>query len=327
MIIRLVVFLDGESIMKINKLPAVRDLIFVGLILILLPSLLLSEVSLEPKNIPQAIEPSVDEPSFDEPSFDEASVDEASVDEASFDERGFDERGFDEPGAVIFKPPAGWHFAEKTTLGPHTKVMVVGKGAHEYPPSINLVTENFSGTLKEYLKIVKEINKAKGEEWKDLGKIKTQSGEASLSQVDMKTEWGVVRLMHVIYLKEGTVYILTAASLKDEFAKFYKEFFNSFTSFKINKTVFELISDKKKRTLLEKAVADLEQAWKPILQMAMKENPAMSRGEVSKKAFANEEFQKKYWEPFKVILTQHFKEMSSRWQNDVLTQTQERLVY
>ncbi len=142
-----------------------------------------------------------------------------------------------EPGAVLFTPPTGWVVADPKSLLPNVKIMVVGKGARDYPPSMNLTIERFSGTLKQYLRIVKVINENRGDEWKDLGLIRTEAGDASLSQVDTKSKWGTERLMHVILIKDQTVYILTAAALKEEFPKFYKEFFNSLRSLRINKEV------------------------------------------------------------------------------------------
>lgn len=136
--------------------------------------------------------------------------------------------------SVLFTPPSGWKSADPKSLLPHVKAMVVGKGVHEYPPSINLGTESYPGTLKQYLKRIKEINTSQGAYWKDLGTIQTKAGKASLSQVDKKTEWGEVRMMHVILNKDGTMYILTAASLKDEFPKFYKDFFSSLSSLRFN---------------------------------------------------------------------------------------------
>lgn len=139
-----------------------------------------------------------------------------------------------EPGAVIFTPPQGWNVADKSKLPPSVLVMIVGKGAHEMPPSIHLTTEEYKGTLKEYMEIVKQINRSKGNDWKDLGTLNTEAGPASLSQADMKTEWGDVRMMHAILLRDGIVYNLTAASLKSEFSKFYKDFFQALRSLKIN---------------------------------------------------------------------------------------------
>ncbi len=140
-----------------------------------------------------------------------------------------------EPGALLFTPPPGWNVADPKKLPRSVKVMIVGKGSSEYPPSLNLATENFDGTLKQYLAIIKEINDRSGAEWKDLGTIRTEAGDASLSQVDAKTKWGMERLMHVILLKEGTIYILTAAALKDEFPRYYKEFFASMRTLRFNK--------------------------------------------------------------------------------------------
>lgn len=136
---------------------------------------------------------------------------------------------------ATFTPPAGWRMADPASLPTHVKIMVVGEGANELPPSINLGYEPFVGSLKEYLKIVKRINVSSGDVWQDLGSIQTQAGPASLSQVDMKTKWGNLRQMHVIYLSDGIAYILTAAALKDEFPRFYPQFFESFHTFRVEK--------------------------------------------------------------------------------------------
>ncbi len=137
--------------------------------------------------------------------------------------------------SVKFTPPPGWRFAEANALPPKVKVMVVGKGSYTFPPSMNLGvgSEHFTGTLKEYLKRVKSINDAKGIQWKSLGTLQTEAGTASLSQADMHNEWGDVRMMHAMIKYDDKIYILTAASLKDEFPVFYKDFFNALKSLRI----------------------------------------------------------------------------------------------
>ncbi len=134
---------------------------------------------------------------------------------------------------LTFSPPKGWRQVDQKKLTPSILAMVVGKGSHEFPPSINLAVHEESGSLKEFLQFVKNVNLADGIQWKDLGPIRTQAGDASLSQLDAQTEWGTIREMQVIYIHENNAYILTAASLKDEFPKFYKEFFASLRSLKI----------------------------------------------------------------------------------------------
>lgn len=138
------------------------------------------------------------------------------------------------PQAVYFTPPEGWRQAESKSLSPNVKIMVVGKGKGEFPPSINLAVEPYKGTLKDYLKIVKSINASKGGNWKDLGKIRTDAGEGSLSQLDTKLQWGDVRMLHAIVSKNNTIYIMTAAALREEFPAYYKQFFDAMRSLHIN---------------------------------------------------------------------------------------------
>ncbi len=95
---------------------------------------------------------------------------------------------------------------------------------------MNLVIEPFKGTLKQYLKLVKDINVKKGDLWKDLGIIRTQAGDANLSQVDASSKWGTERFTILILVKDGNVYILTTAALKEEFPYYYKEFFSALRS-------------------------------------------------------------------------------------------------
>lgn len=138
--------------------------------------------------------------------------------------------------SVMFTPPPGWRLAEKSTLPKHVLAMVVGKGAKEYPPSMNLGYDPYKGSIKDYMKLIKEINASQGCELKDLGTIQTAAGVATLSQFDEKTSWGEVRQMHAILLKDGIAYILTASALKEEFSKFYQEFFKSMQTLNFVKT-------------------------------------------------------------------------------------------
>lgn len=142
---------------------------------------------------------------------------------------------------AIFTPPTGWQTpdSQSVKLPPRVLAMVIGKAPTTFPPSINLSSESYQGTLKQYLAIVKRMNEEKGYKWKEMGSIKTQSGTASLSQVDTRSQWGDVRLMHTILLKNGTIYIMTASALKSEFSQFYQDFFNSMRSLTIKKETLE----------------------------------------------------------------------------------------
>lgn len=138
------------------------------------------------------------------------------------------------PGAVYFTPPEGWMQGKTEDLSPSVKLIVIGKGKGAFPPSIHLAVEPFKGSLKDYLKLIKSITAAKGVEWQDLGKIQTEAGEGSLSQIDSQMQWGQVRMMHAIVAKNGVVYILTASALREEFPSYYKQFFDAMRSLHVN---------------------------------------------------------------------------------------------
>ncbi len=147
---------------------------------------------------------------------------------------GYSAEDINAPGTVYFAPPSGWHYAQSEMLNPNILVMVVGTGKSSVPPSMNLTVEPYKGTLKQYLKLIKDINASKGNAWTDLGKIKTAAGEGSLSQLDKKMLGEDVRMLHTVILKNGKIYILTAAAAKSEFSLFYKQFFAAMSSLHIN---------------------------------------------------------------------------------------------
>lgn len=151
----------------------------------------------------------------------------------------------EEAEAILFTPPKGWRFAEASSLPPNVKVMVVGTPRREFPPSINLGMEKFEGTLKDYLQIVRRINEEQQSDWKDLGTLRTDAGNASLSQLDTRTEWGNVRMMHAILVKDGYAYILTAAALRDEFSLYYTEFFSTMRSLRFDRVSTEQLAELK----------------------------------------------------------------------------------
>lgn len=230
-----------------------------------------------------------------------------------------------EEGVVYFTPPCGWMLADSNALPGRVRTMVIGKGASGFPPSLNLSSEPYKGTLKQYLKIVKNINDAQGYEWKDLGTIQTQAGAGSLSQVDTKTQWGTVRLMHVILVKNGNVYILTGSALKDEFATFYKEFFTSMRSLKINKDIYEAVTDPQQRNQLRAAVEKLETQWGMQLQQQQTENPKMSWEEIKEKVFNSKDFQNTAWNPFKEMIKQKQIQLGAEWQSLFLQKIEDQL--
>lgn len=226
---------------------------------------------------------------------------------------------------VFFTPPSGWLLADSNILPKHVHVMVVGKGPSSFPPSINLSWEPYKGSLKQYLQIVKNMNAAKNYVWKDLGPIQTGAGIGNLSQVDTKTQWGDVRLMHVILVKNENVYILTASALKDEFSIFYKDFFTSMRSLKIAKDLYEMIPDTKQRTQLKAAVNKLTTGWQTLLTQKQKENDKINQLELRKNVFNSEDFQNNMWKPFKEMLQQKCHPLGKEWHSLFLEKLENQL--
>ncbi len=231
-----------------------------------------------------------------------------------------------EPGALLFTPPEGWMMADSAALPPSVKAMVIGQGANEFPPSINLAVEPFKGSLKDYLKTIKAINDSQGAEWKDLGTIRTEAGNASLSQVDSKTEWGDVRMMHVVLVKNDNAFILTAAALKEEFPRFYKDFFRSLRSVRLNKNLYEMVPNKTRRTQLENAEAGLKKEWNSLINKDKGQDSSSKTTSARQTTFESTEFQEKYWGPFKVMLESAFGDLGKNWQENLLTKIQNDLI-
>lgn len=229
------------------------------------------------------------------------------------------------PGIAVFTPPKGWRAAQKKDLSPHVKIFVIGpKLQNEMPPTMNLMIEPYNGTLKSYLKDVKKINDAHGDAWKDLGALKTKAGEANLSQVEMRSKWGGEKLMHAIIVKNGYAYVLTATAAKNEFGRFYQQFYSALRSLQIYDHVHDLVTTAEKRESLENAYATIRNAFEQALQ---KQAPVPSLENSSKEQlFQSTDFQNNYWKPFEGMLQRDYGDLGEDWQNAVLIDLQESLM-
>jgi hypothetical protein len=222
------------------------------------------------------------------------------------------------PGMALFIPPKGWRAADQKDLSPHVKVLVIGpKLQNDMPPTMNLMIEPYDGTLKSYLKNVKKINDSHGEDWKDLGSLKTKAGDASLSQVEVRSKWGGEKLMHAIIVRNGYAYVLTATAAKAEFGRFYQQFYNALRSLQIYDNVLDLIEAPEKRASLENAYATMLMAFEQKLQ-------GMPSGK--EEIFQSADFQNNYWKPFVNMLQRDYAALGQEWQNTVLIDLKEQLM-
>lgn len=204
---------------------------------------------------------------------------------------------------VYFTPPAGWQMADPSQLPPCVKWMVVGKGPSFFPPSLNLSTEPYKGSMKAFLKRVRQADEERGYLWKDLGTLRTDAGVGSLIQVDIPSEWGEKRSMQLILLKNGQLYILNATSLKEEFPLFYKEFFAAMRSLRILKDPIEMLPLPNDRAALRKEIE--------ALQSACQKDPVCKQEE---------------WKRFQEWVKNTFPCMSQEWRKLVLQEVEPTLV-
>lgn len=130
-----------------------------------------------------------------------------------------------------FVPPVNWEAATPKSLSSYVQIGFVGKSSSEFCPSINLATEEVDVPLNQYVKAVKKIHAEEANtSWRDLGKFMMQAGEGRLTEITTSSPWGDVKILQALFVKDHTAYILTGASLKQEFAQFQNDFLKTFRS-------------------------------------------------------------------------------------------------
>lgn len=152
-----------------------------------------------------------------------------------------------------FIPPEGWEAAFPKNSSTYVQVGFVGPGSTLFRPSINLtVEEEVDLSLKGYVKAVKEVHLSDAKtKWRDLGKFQMQAGEGRLTELTTPSAWGEVKMLQTLFVKDKKAYILTAAFLKEDLAKWQKEILASLRSLTLIPDLFAPISDPLARSSFE----------------------------------------------------------------------------
>ncbi len=150
-----------------------------------------------------------------------------------------------------FTPPKNWSDANPKLLSSSVKMGYFGKGNENFHPSINLAVEQVDDvTLKEYLKIVKEIHQSnRSTVWRDLGAFHTKAGKAHLTEISMKHQVGEIKMLQIILITEGFAYILTGSSLKEDLPSFRKDFISAFRSTSLTDDLYAPLQQEQQNTL------------------------------------------------------------------------------
>jgi hypothetical protein len=221
------------------------------------------------------------------------------------------------PSLCFFMPPQGWEIADPGSLSPRVKIAFLKNTGKGFCPSINLAVEETSVCLNDYLKAVRAIHEQdRSTHWRALGKVRTAAGLAQLTEIDSTTEWGPIRILQLIFLKDGHAYVLTAAALKEEFSNFYTDIQSSFRSMTLSSDLLSNIPQLERREALKHRQLELMDAAAKILATKA----------ASKNLLEDALFQKKYWIPFQQAVMDGFHDMGAFWQVLMLRNTQEKLL-
>lgn len=147
----------------------------------------------------------------------------------------------------LFSPPDGWEIADPQTPSNRVLVGFINKKKTGFSPSMNLTYEKVTIPTQEYLEIVQENCRSKKQTTKLLGMIETKAGKAHLLEIETQTKFGPVRLMQALLRKEEDLYILTAATLKKDFAAHAKTINEAFQSMTLCEDLFQLANEDSER--------------------------------------------------------------------------------
>jgi hypothetical protein len=215
----------------------------------------------------------------------------------------------------FFIPPKNWEIADPRSLSPKVKIAFLKKGGNGFCPSINLAIEETDASLNEYLKAVKAIHEQdRRNHWRALGKVRTSAGLGQLTEIDSTTEWGPVRILQLIIVKEGQAYVLTAAALKEEIPTYYKEFQSAFRSFTLSNDLFSNIPQTDRRQMLKQQQTHLLTACEDYFR-SQKKNP-----------MEDPRFKEEHWAAFQKSVLDNFGDMGVFWQLLVLRDAHEKLI-
>ncbi|MGC1878774.1 MAG: hypothetical protein WA347_01490 [Rhabdochlamydiaceae bacterium] len=220
------------------------------------------------------------------------------------------------PSQCFFTPPEAWEVTDPRSLSPKVKIAFLKNNNKGFCPSINLAIEETDVSLNDYLKAVKAIHEQdRNNQWRALGKVRTAAGMAQLTEIDSTTEWGAVRILQLIFIKEGRAYVITAAALKEEISNYYKDFQSAFRSFTISNDLLSNIPQLQRRETLKEKQADLFATSEKYFHSSDKQNP-----------FDDPTFQQKHWLPFQKTVIDNFGDMGAFWQILILRNAHEKLL-
>lgn len=180
-----------------------------------------------------------------------------------------------------FQPPEGWLGVKPDEASAAGLVAFIGKAKKEVSPSLSFTTEATDLSLKEYIKAVKEVHESDLHvAWRDLGELTFRGGKGRLGEVCNSTPFGEMKILQGILVRDGCAYILTGASLQEEFSEHRSSLVAAIRSLTFLPDLFSAIADPQTRETLKTRFEDLtsldsenerKQMWQELQQTLPKE--------------------------------------------------------
>ena len=159
------------------------------------------------------------------------------------------------PQFCYFHPPKDWLISNPTNLPKEVKIAFIQSERKIITPSINLTLEKVDVPIETYIKEVKKIHQAdRTTQCRELGILKTNSGNAHLLEITMKKEWGDVWILQSILIKGGFAHLMTGLSLKKDFMKYHELFLSTFKSLMIVPDLYSSVKDDNPRSILREKI-------------------------------------------------------------------------
>lgn len=217
-----------------------------------------------------------------------------------------------EPFFTAFNPPEGWLIADPTQVSDGIKIGFIQSKRRLFTPSISLTSEQIgNASFETYLTAVKRAHTGKA--IADLGTFSSPAGEGHLLQIDFKNQWGEIRLLQAITLKDGYALIQTASCLKEDFLEVHETFLQAFQSLAVYPTLFDSCTDPE----FQSRVEGLKKSFKKYRKTS-KNDPKI--------LFQSSFFQSNQWIPFVNYLENHLKSKGACWQLLAIQHIQETLI-
>ena len=126
---------------------------------------------------------------------------------------------------ITFTPPKDWKALEDK----QGHVSFVTPELKQIRPSINLVTEPYTGTLDDYVLAVQKVHESnKKNTYTTLGSLETSAGLAHISQIDTKNGFITMRTLQCILTKNGKAMIITATAPLPSYDAYHNTFLTAF---------------------------------------------------------------------------------------------------